>query len=307
MVILQHPLRGQPAIKFCVEGQTLYELEIFQRVKDGKQVDLNPFNSEGEVDITKAGKLMAAVGSAIMHAANPKIGKAPGIIMRDLVYSWQATATIQHRAATRQDIWLEKTELVILDSLLWTKSIKCPACGGSDIQEVGAVDKAAFSKGLGKVNRVYTCCKRRQCKAPQCISWLDNDQKALPLLPSGIRNLIPIVKSDKTGIPTSLARLFFSLPPEGVPFNTLCNVFNESVATEDAELLRAFYLQTKASGSKGVELAKLDSKHSFLNDHYLIDLYCQHTQPVRDMHAKLQQTLSSRILKIDGNFKVRCY
>ena len=48
----------------------------------------------------------------------------------------------------------------------------------------------------------------------------------------------------------------------------------------------------------------MDLRNSSLDVNYIIDVYLQHVETIIEQHCKVQGSMTTDVLKLDGNFKV---
>lgn len=188
---------------------------------------------------------MAGVGSAIGQAW----GEAP---FHNLVFSWQPVATIRNRPITLLDCQLEGTQLTVLDAAKWVGKIKCPSCNCAEqVVDAGWHSNATSSKGGGSaVHTQFMMSKKRLCK--QCNTrWFDH-REGLGQLPTGISKLIPVERTERSGLEQRWVQACSALLPEGVPFQRLLEAFNQGLHTSHAQLSKGFYEQLVSAAQGGI-------------------------------------------------------
>lgn len=206
---------------------------------------------------------------------------------------------------TLLDCWLEGTEIIVLDAAQWA-SLQCIACGHSEVKDCSWHTNATSSKGGGGIHTTYLLSKKRSCV--KCsVSWLDHMPEALMQLPHSVCNLLPVARSEKSGLERSFTDLMLALIPEGVTFSMWARAYNQLMQTQHVRQALSHYqlLQEQLwSEQERFVFPPLDQKNQQLNVHYAIDTYVAAVEPMIKQHLLLQQSLASPIIKIDGNYKV---
>jgi hypothetical protein len=93
--------------------------------------------------------------------------KAGSIVLRSLVWQWQPWA-LSSEPSTPLAVQLEGTAVVLVnhDWHCPAGTLRCPDCGGSDIEDKSWTSNAHSTKGnaAGGIHTYYVASKRRQCK-----------------------------------------------------------------------------------------------------------------------------------------------
>lgn len=186
------------------------------------------------------GKLMAYLGSALGQS---------NIKFYDMVFRFPKHQSIRGRAITELDVWLEGVQLVVLDASKWhSGALKCyhprddggAVCGGDLKDNVRSfADNATSSKGCGEqgTHTVYLCSAIRSC---QLCKKDCQDNLLLPQLPTRVASMVPIFRTEKSGVPHWAATIMATLIGEGLPFSQVAKALNAILQTAHAEQVSAW-------------------------------------------------------------------
>ena len=91
------------------------------------------------------------------------------------------------------------------------------------------------------------------CHAEACSS-VCTDLELLPQFPPGIQSLLPVFKTEKSGLPWIFVEMMKAMVPAGVSFTTICSIYNQLLYTQQAKKELAFYhrLSSISSAPSGI-------------------------------------------------------
>ena len=324
---------GVLRFKATVEGQYIVDLEVF----GDKEIEYSEDESGGglqSLDSIRA--LMTHLSSAIADSAADPTGK--GLKLHGVVFSFPPIAAVGRQRAIRLlDTYLEGIQLVVFDAALWLPSdfkFTCPKCNHQLTGFKGWGD-ATSSKGFGAVHTVYLASRVRICKKEGChgCGRKTVEHTMLDQLPSGVRSLIPIFRTERSGLSVDLTSFILSHMQSGFAFEPLAKAVVGLTQARHAEqvltLLRncvtnmmdsnnvashlclqrlALYEQlgrsAKQLGQQRFMYPDLVQSETKVYKAYIRYVFLEAAKPILDIHFLLLSNYSTFIVKMDGGFKV---
>lgn len=221
---------GQVRFTATLHGQHICELKLGGTKDIGYGQDVTGGNIDTLDDLKT---LMTHLSSAIAEAAAKPVN---GLKIFDTVFSFPSCAAIgKYGPISQLDAFLEGMQLVVFDAQHWVQpdfQFKCTRIldAGTDRQRVCSQPLTNFkgwsdatsSKGYGQVQWIWMASRVRFCSKSACNPFGCGAKSAehtmLDQLPREVRSLIPVFRTERSGVVAHMTHLLSALIPAGVPF-----------------------------------------------------------------------------------------